>query len=628
MADTDRQRARLTPEELTRVLADHARWVESGGSRWFEEPPARGGARADLRGKDLSGAELQDRDLRGAAAGYVDFSNANLASANLACAYFKGATFAGAILEQSDLREAHLEAATFEGAKLWKADLHGTVLRNADLSMAQGMEGGQLAGADLTLAKLPEDIKKFEGLKVVEEASKNAQKILFTVLLACTYAWLTIASTQDAALLLNSATSTLPIIGTDVPIVGFYVIAPIVLLSTYLYLHVYLQRLWEGLASLPAVFPDGRPLDHRAYPWMATGLVRNHFPFLRADLPRFSKLQQVLTVLLLWAVVPITEVGLWARYLPRHEWWGTAITIGALMATLVFGLASYLNSRATLRGIKLGPLRLRAAAADLADLRGAALAACILGVVGISLLAVNGPRISVAGYWPYANLRGATLSLKLDGWTPDTTDQVLGANLAGWNLRFASMSGAFLVKADLSGADLTGARLESADLRQANLTSATLEHADMFGTNLREARLLFANLRGARFLDIRPDPVRMPRRVNASRGGGSSSWGGNTDITQADFTAADLSGANLEGWFLTETDRVTFTGANLYGVSNPSPFLEVALRGGAVCMESRLDWNAIAHGVVEIPEVPLGTDLQAHCHVNNPRPRTAAPPKQ
>ena len=387
-----RQRAKITPDELASLIAGHTLWVKSGGSNWFEDPPVKDGARADLRGKDLTGSRFENMDLRGVAAGDVDFTRAELRSAKLASGYFKDANFSGTILECSDLKHAFLEGATFDGAKLWKADLRASVLRNADLSRAQGLEAGQLAGADLTLAKLPEEIKKFEGLKVVDEASKNAQTILFTVLLACVYVWLTIASTRDAALFLNSATSRLPIIGTDVPIVGFYVIAPLVLLGTYIYLHVYLQRLWEMLASLPAVFPDGRPLDHRTYPWVATGLVRSHFPFLRNDLPRYSKLQRFLTALLLWGVVqgvvPITELGLWARYLPKHDWWGTSVTIGTLVTILAFAWASHFNSTAVLRGTKLGLLRLRPAVADLCDWRGATFVGCIILTIGFSVLAL------------------------------------------------------------------------------------------------------------------------------------------------------------------------------------------------------------------------------------------------
>ncbi len=97
------------------------------------------------------------------------------------------------------------------------------------------------------------------------------------MLLGCAYAWLTIATTTDARLLTNSASSPLPIIGTDIPIAWFYWAAPVLLLGLYSYFHLYLQRLWEGLSELPAVFPDGKALHKNAYPWLLNGLVRAHF---------------------------------------------------------------------------------------------------------------------------------------------------------------------------------------------------------------------------------------------------------------------------------------------------------------------------------------------------------------
>ena len=44
-------------------------------------------------------------------------------------------------------------------------------------------------------------------------------------------------------------------------------------LGFYAYLHLYLQRLWEALASLPSVFPDHRTLDQAAYPWLLNGMI-------------------------------------------------------------------------------------------------------------------------------------------------------------------------------------------------------------------------------------------------------------------------------------------------------------------------------------------------------------------
>ena len=123
-----------------------------------------------------------------------------------------------------------------------------------------------LAGAVLTNAKLPEDVARFDQLKHVEETSRNATTVFFGLLAASLYSWLTIATTTDVALITGTASSPLPIINTNIALSGFYLAAPLILIAVYFYFHLYLQRLWGGLASLPAVFPDGEALDRQSIP--------------------------------------------------------------------------------------------------------------------------------------------------------------------------------------------------------------------------------------------------------------------------------------------------------------------------------------------------------------------------
>jgi uncharacterized protein YjbI with pentapeptide repeats len=87
----------------------------------------------DLRGADLSGANLYGADLRGA-----DLSGANL----------YGADLRGADLRGADLREANLRGANLYGADLYGADLRGANLRGADLYGADLREAN-LRGANL-----------------------------------------------------------------------------------------------------------------------------------------------------------------------------------------------------------------------------------------------------------------------------------------------------------------------------------------------------------------------------------------------------------------------------------------------------------------------------------------------
>ncbi|MDC5507954.1 pentapeptide repeat-containing protein [Acinetobacter baumannii] len=84
---------------------------------------------ADLRGADLSGANLSCADLRGA-----DLRGADLSGANLSCADLRGANLSCADLRGANLRGADLSCADLRGANLRGADLFGANLRGAKAS--------------------------------------------------------------------------------------------------------------------------------------------------------------------------------------------------------------------------------------------------------------------------------------------------------------------------------------------------------------------------------------------------------------------------------------------------------------------------------------------------------------
>ena len=289
METSDQPKPReISLEQLNEILEQHKRWVET------EE---KEGKRANLENKILKDANLQNANLS-----WANLKKAFLLGTNLKMASLSGTNLQETTLSFANFREANLYEANLKNSKLYGTQLQDAILQNADLTNVVGLVGGQLARSNVSGAKLPKDILKFETLSNVAEASKNARKLFLGMLAGCVYSCLTIATTTDARLLTNSATSPLPIIRTEIPIAGFFLVAPIVLLCVYLYSHIYLQRLWEGLAELPAIFPDGRALHKRAYPWLLTGLVCAHFKLLKSNRPPLSRLQVLLSVLLAWGL--------------------------------------------------------------------------------------------------------------------------------------------------------------------------------------------------------------------------------------------------------------------------------------------------------------------------------------
>jgi uncharacterized protein YjbI with pentapeptide repeats len=442
-----------------------------------------------------------------------------------------GAQLAGVDLADSDLIDADLSAANLRRARLAKCNL----------------AGARLAGADLTGAQLPENVsKQLENLSSVKEISANAQKLFIAVLVACVYSWLTIGSTTDPNLVTNRATSSLPIIQTGIPIVGFFYIAPLLLFGAYLYLHFYLQKFWDQLGDLPAIFPDGKPLHEKTDPWLLGDLVRIHSDKLRDGTPFLAKLQIWVSVFLTWWTVPFTLLVFWGRYLVRHEPVGTLFQLVGCAGSISAAVFLYRLASRTLRGAKRGPFLW---GSDIRRLKwwaplitGLAIAVS-LGV--LSLGAIRGIRSGdlVDNYWPnqqgprswlakamgvlrlspFADLRGAELSVKPANWSPDdsSSQTVKGIQLSGMDLRFADMRASFLRNAFLTGADLQNADLLGADLEQAGMIGADLRGASLANADLRKASLVRASLEGA---DIKYAHLEDAQGLTADQVRGADSW--------------------------------------------------------------------------------------------------------
>src|SRR6266446_3850493 len=90
----------------------------------------------DVTGQDLHGITLMNGNLRGANLSLAQVCEANLCGANLSRADLHGANLCGTYLCWADLRGANLHAADLREADLSWADLREADLRGADLSWA------------------------------------------------------------------------------------------------------------------------------------------------------------------------------------------------------------------------------------------------------------------------------------------------------------------------------------------------------------------------------------------------------------------------------------------------------------------------------------------------------------
>lgn len=562
--------------DLAEILDQHKQWVESGGET---------GVKADLTGVNLAKADLTGVNLQGA-----HLHRVNLAGADLSMANLRGASLVRANMQNTNLLGTELRGANLMGANVYGAD---------------GLWFGRLGGTNLFDAVLPESISAVNSSKAIGDATKVARWFYFLTVGMSLLCCLLIAYTTDVRLLLNSSAIPIARLGNLLPMTGFYLGGPIVLLILSLRFHFLLLRLWGSMAALPAVFPDGQTLEKDG-PWYLMGLVRRHFRWQGESRAAMTTFEAVLSTVLAYWIVPATLFFFWLRYLTRQDFRGTLLHV-LLMIIAVATATSvpFVVSRVLRPGDIRLPKSKNVWRMVLRTTRAALAIGCILFVIS---LGVNrglpgdrsaGPKSAAdprrwaaavfqsVGYRPYADVTEASLSTSLPkgtAWTEENVAKISGARLNEQNLRYARAYRAFLVNAKLWRANLEGTYLSEADLRGANLREALLRNGVFDRAQLAHAVLVSAIATDANFsaADL--------RFADLSYGTFENAVFSNAKVSGASFYAANLQKAQLLRSDLSRTDmrdtrleRAVLSFANLEQTDLSSAKLEEANLTGAQC---------------------------------------------
>lgn len=423
------------------------------------------------------------------------------------------------------------------------------------------------------------------------EASKNARGIFYLYLSFSAYLLLTVIGTTDKQLLIGG-TVQLPIINMQVPLIGFFVSAPILLIVVFTYFQLYLLR----IQTLKRDLCNFKPLAARqSYPWMIN-MAEDPDPGL------VGKLQRVIVVLVLWPIVPIvlffaqiwvlkkqdialsfclTAEFLFGLFVVFSFWKlfklrSTMLTNIVLFIFLAFGILvvgyNIINPGCSLKKLfelkhlelpfqklindenekypSLPLVDLQKSNLKYANLKSTVLNRADLDSAHLehaNLIAANLQNANLFGvHLEYANLIAAFLD------SADLDSSYLGhANLSGAHLRYANLSGAHLEYANLSDAHLEYANLSGAYLDSASLTRADLEHANLSSAHLGRTNLAGANLEHADLSEANIGHAFLLlthlREANLAY----------ADLDSANLHYADLDRANLSG--------ARFSGAHLFG---------------------------------------------------------------
>jgi uncharacterized protein YjbI with pentapeptide repeats len=348
--------AGLQQTDLSKAIISKATFLDAD----FEKTKFRDadfGYKADLNNADLEkcdfvGAALPDADLSNSDLSEADFRHANLKGADLSDSGFWYADFTDAELEQANLKRVE-----FRGTDLTGTALHETNLRGANLRGSRGLQVSQLGCSTVSNARLPQEIARFTGLETVSRASQSARKVLVATLVLCAYVTLTSLTIQPG----NEAPE-LPFVGIKLPAEIFYIVLPLALVSMQSYFLLSLQRIWDEMIELPAIFPNGKTVDRKIHPWLVTGLSRFHIfrmgpspapAFFNKKVPSFYGAQWFFAILVGWMPVPTTLLIMLTTLSPNTTFFGMSVdpilSILTFFATVTAVVSSWTTGR-TLEG--------------------------------------------------------------------------------------------------------------------------------------------------------------------------------------------------------------------------------------------------------------------------------------
>jgi uncharacterized protein YjbI with pentapeptide repeats len=502
-------------------------------------------------------------------------------------------------------------------------DLTGRDLSNADLRNVEGLLPEDLARANLAGAQLPPDFE-FGGVDHANQIAQAARPVYLAMILTCAYTALTVAGTTDSQLLSDSLSTALPVLDFKVPLSGFFILAPTVLLATYLYLHSYLQRLWEEIAKLPTVFPDGRTIESHLHPWLLSRFSQLHRKATDKRVGLYQRIETLIAAFLAWGLVPLTLWFFWLRYLAKHEWIGTGIQIAVFVIAVGLGMYFQQLATATLRaerlhgrvagligGVLVAFTLALSSAAYYALEDGTERYACRDLRVASSSLPLWKRAIAFARSFTYADLSRLSVSQRpTNYWLISEADRLVSLStqsLQGQNLRHLEAIRTFFAGSDFSNADLTMSCMVGADLQGARFQKTIFSATNLTGADLRTANLeraIFvgaktnfteANLQGAKLGELDASGP-----VDFSSADLSDAVLNHAELTNPRFDNAILRGAKLRQILVAggsfrgaDLSQADLTWARFEDVDMRDAILAGARLGGAVLTTAKLEMEQL-----------------------------------
>jgi len=442
----------------------------------------------------------------------------------------------------------------------------------------------------------PKDLGELQ--KALNEAAGKASVLWTTFITFQLYLAIAFGSVTHRDLFLENSIK-LPLLNVDLPLVGFFVVAPAVLVILHFY--VFLQL--AGLASrakdyntlLGVDVPDAsdrqyvrRRLDAFPILQFLAGPRDQRTGFLGFSLRVIAWITLVATPVLILLQAQVT-------FLPYHREWIVWLQRVAVLIDLVLIWYFWIHLRSDDDSIKgvwrkawmylggTGTLCVVIFSTYLATFPGESIKAHLPELSLLQALLFEGGVDAVHGR--LLSVFSNRLVLPDQSFVVDSEklDKItVSRSFRGRDLRLAVLDRADLRKADFSGAQLQGAGLFEAQLQGASLVEAQLQGAELYKAQLQGALLVEAQLQGAWLVGAQLQGAKLDRAqlqgavlVGAQLQGAS--------LVEAQLQGAELYKAQLQGASLVEAQLqgASLNGAELQGARLYEAQLQGASLNGA-----------------------------------------------
>ncbi len=464
----------------------------------------------------------------------------------------------------------------------------------------------------------------------VKESTGSNRNLFFIWIAFALYVIVTTTATTDLQLLLPNSTVTLPTVGVQLPLFGYFLVTPWLVLVLHFNLLQNLDTHAHKLQQWARCYPDKQPprvllqafifdfamlergaTFHTITRWSARLLCYTLGPItIGILLWRFTDYQDVsFTLIHMVAFLASTALVIWARHrLPQFQaeappkgwaiWPGRRIVPPRFLRTLHRGLG--------MTGLVLAAIVLLETAwvVDLHLRKDGWLLIKLLEKMGPFV-----PRLTVPPNTSLVSLDGnLKLRAELDG-EPDFKTwwekHGVGAGLQGRSLQGAVLMAVDMRKAQLHGAQLQGANLNDAQLQGANLSDAQLQGANLYNAQLQGANLIGAQLQGANLNIARLQGANL---YIAQLQGANLRYAQlqGTYLYSAQLQGANLNTAQLQGAILSYAQ---LQGANLSYAQLQGADLNSAQLQGADLSGAQLQGAIVANSTVNTLPAYQGTPL-------------------